>query len=317
MKTRTLHFPLLILSSLFILLSSSCEKDEDETPNFVELISNRAEFSTLNSAVNKGGLVSKLSGTNQLTFFAPDNDAFSTVGFTGTVLDNLTSTEIANILNYHIISGKILSPDIQLASNTKLLTSSGDSVFVTKNTNGVFVNGIKVSEADILVSNGVIHKFSIGVLKPASGNILVTAAREGLDSMVKALNFAATGPGGDPTIATSITTDILTIFAPTNAAFTSLLTELNLTDITQIPMPTLIATLKFHAVEGRVFSSDLLPGSLLMASGANTTIALANGGSAGFSIAGIGNGSNTANITKMNIVATNGVIYFIDKILIP
>lgn len=102
---------------------------------------------------------------------------------------------------------------------------------------------------------------------------------------MKALNFVATGPGGDPTIATNIATDLLTIFAPSNTAFTALLTAL--TDITQIPMPTLIATLKLLYVNGRIFSPDLLAGSLLMASEAHTTIALANGGSAGFSIAGI------------------------------
>ena len=316
MKTRAFHYPIFILSSIFLLTFASCEKDEDETPNFVELISNRAEFGTLNTAINKAGLVSKLSGTDQLTFFAPNNEAFATTGYTGAALENLTSAELANILNYHIISGKILSPDIQFAENIKLITLSGDSVFVTKNTSGVYVNGIPVAEADILVSNGVIHKFNLGVLKPPPGNILVTAAAEGLDSMVKALNFAATGPGGDPSLATTISNDILTIFAPTNAAFTALLTELNLTDITQIPMPTLIATLKFHATQGRLFYPNLVNGSLQMLSGTNTTITLSSGSATMPKISGVGNGDNTANFIKSN-VASNGVIYFIDKILIP
>jgi uncharacterized surface protein with fasciclin (FAS1) repeats len=135
--------------------------------------------------------------------------------------------------------------------------------------------------------------------------------------MVKALNFASAAPGGDPTIATVIANDLLTVFAPSNAAFTALLADLALTDIAQIPIATLIATLKFHAIQGRTFSSDLVNGNLTMVSGGLTTITLPSGASTVATISGFGNGTNTAKITKVNIVARNGVIHVIDKILIP
>jgi len=135
--------------------------------------------------------------------------------------------------------------------------------------------------------------------------------------MVKALNFAVTGAGGDPSIATSISNDLLTVFAPSNAAFTALLADLALTDITQIDMATLIATLKFHAYQGRMFSSDLTNGNLTMVSGGITTITLPSGSSTFATISGFGNGTNTAKITKPNINARNGVIHVIDKVIIP
>lgn len=317
MKKRIYSYVIPTFIAAFLIISSSCNKDDDETPTISGLIADRPVLGTLNTAIIKGGLVAKLNGTEQLTFLAPTNDAFAAAGITPAVLESLSSNDVANILYYHVIPSKILAADMPVGPNAKVLTYSGDSVFVTKNTNGVFVNGIKVFEVDVLASNGVVHTLSTGVLKPAPGNILATAAANGLDSMVKALNIAATGAGGDPSIATSVSNDLLTVFAPSNAAFTALLADLALTDITQIEMPTLIATLKFHAVQGRMFSSDLMNGNLTMVSGGKTTITLPSGASTAVTISGFGNGSNTAKITKPDIIARNGVIHVIDKILIP
>jgi uncharacterized surface protein with fasciclin (FAS1) repeats len=249
MKKRICAYAIPTIIAAFLVVFSSCNKDDDDIPTISGLASDRASLTTLNTAVIKGGLAAKLNGTEQLTLLAPTNDAFAAAGITATVLESLSSNDVANILNYHVIPSKILAADMPTGPNAKVLTFNGDSVFVTRNTNGVFVNGLKVAEADIIASNGVVHTLNTGVLMPAPGNILATAAANGLDSMVKALNVAATGAGGDPTIATSIANDLLTIFVPTNAAFTALLTELGLTDINQIPIATLIATLKFHAIE--------------------------------------------------------------------
>ncbi|MEY3577854.1 MAG: hypothetical protein RL394_1439 [Bacteroidota bacterium] len=317
MKKRFYAYAIPTIIAAFLVIFSSCNKDDDDIPTISGLVSDRSSLTTLNTAVIKGGLVAKLNGTEQLTLLAPNNDAFAAAGITAAVLESLSSNDVANILYYHVIPSKILAADMPAGPNAKVLTYNGDSVFVTRNTNGVFVNGLKVAEADIIASNGVLHTLSTGVLIPAPGNILATAAANGLDSMVKALNVAATGAGGDPTLATSIANDLLTVFVPTNAAFTALLAELGLTDITQIPIATLIATLKFHAIEGRVFSSDLTNGNLTMVSGGITTITLPAGTSTTTTISGLGNGTNTANITKVNIVCRNGVIHVIDKILIP
>jgi len=317
MKTRIYSTAVFLAFTAALFLLSSCDKDDDDTPSIAGLISNQSGFTTLNTAIIKGGLSAKLNGTEQLTFFAPNNDAFAAAGITSTVLDGLSSSDVSKILYYHIIPSKILAADVPAGPNAKVLTYNGDSVFVTKNTNGIFINGIMVAEADMLVNNGVVHKFNAGVLMPPVGNLLQAAAAAGLDSLVKAVNYATTGAGGDPAIATTLSSSLLTIFAPNNAAFSSLLADLGLTDITQIPMPTLIATLKFHAVEGRVFSSDLTNRNLTMISGGTTVINIPSTPSTPPTISGLGNGTNSAKIVKLNIVANNGVIHLIDKILIP
>jgi uncharacterized surface protein with fasciclin (FAS1) repeats len=197
-----------------------------------------------------------------------------------------------------------------------VITANGDSVFVTKNASGVYINGIKVTTADVTADNGVIH--AIGkVLMPPVGNIVETAVASGLDSLVKAVTRATTAPGGDPTLAATLSSAKLTVFAPTNAAFSQLLGALSLTNINDIPVATLLAVLRYHVVGGRAFSSDLSNTNLPMLAGGNTTVNLSNGTSGGPTLTGNGNGGNKSNIIATNIVCKNGVVHLIDRVLIP
>lgn len=298
-------------------LITGCDKDNDPVNNTItDVVVGNASFTTLEAAVVKAGLQTTLSGTGPFTVFAPDDAAFTASGITSTVLNSLTPAQVSSILLYHTLGAKVTAADVPAGPNAKVTTASGDSVFVTKNANGVFINGIKVNTADVAADNGVIH--IIGrVLNPPVGNIVETAVASGLDSLVKAVTRATTAPGGDPTLAGTLSTARLTVFAPTNAAFTQLLGALSLTDINQIPVGTLLAVLRYHVVGGRAFSSDLANGSLPMLAGGNTTTNLTNGTGGGPSIQGNGNGGNRSNITATNIVCRNGVVHLIDRVLLP
>ena len=260
-------------------LITGCDKDDDPVNNTItDVVVGNASFTTLEAAVVKAGL--------------------------STVLNSLTPAQVSNILLYHTLGAKVTAADVPAGPNAKVTTASGDSVFVTKNANGVFINGIKVNTADVAADNGVIHVIG-RVLNPPVGNIVETAVASGLDSLVKAVTRATTAPGGDPTLAGTLSTARLTVFAPT------------LTDINQIPVGTLLAVLRYHVVGGRAFSSDLANGSLPMLAGGNTTTNLTNGTGGGPSIQGNGNGGNRSNITATNIVCRNGVVHLIDRVLLP
>ncbi len=297
---------------------TGCDKDDDVVASntITDVVVSNASFSTLESAVLKANLQGTLSGAGPFTVFAPNDAAFTESGITGAVLNSLTQAQVSNILLYHTIGAKILAADVPAGPNAKVTTASGDSVFVTKNASGVYINGIKVTTADVGADNGVIHVIG-RVLTPPAGNIVETAVAGGLDSLVKAVTRATTAPGGDPTLAGTLGSATLTVFAPTNAAFTQLLSALSLTDINQIPMGTLLAVLRYHVRGGRAFSSDLSNGSLPMLAGGNTTINLTNGAGGGPSILGSGNGGNISNITATNIVCRNGVVHLIDRVLLP
>lgn len=312
-----------ILATAFVaLFLGSCTKDDDgsglTTNTITDVVVRNDDFSTLEAAVLKANVQSTLSGAGPFTVFAPDNAAFTASGVTTAVLNSLTPDQTQRILLYHTLPAAVPSGSVPAGPNAKVITASGDSVFVTRNTNGVFVNGVRVTQADISADNGVIHRIG-RVLMPAVGNIVQTAAApgSGLDSLVKAVTRAATAAGGDPGLVTALSNSTLTVFAPTNAAFSQLLTALSLTDINQIPVATLLAVLRYHVVAGRAFSSDLANGNLAMLAGGNSTINLTNGTGGGPTITGTGNGSNRSNIIAANVVARNGVVHVIDRVLLP
>jgi uncharacterized surface protein with fasciclin (FAS1) repeats len=96
-----------------------------------------------------------------------------------------------------------------------------------------------------------------------------------------------------------------TVFAPTDAAFKALpATELNkiISDKTQLS-----ALLTYHVVPGKVMAKDV----------ANTQAKTVNGASANLSRSGELVGFEDALVTKADIVATNGVIHVIDKVVMP
>lgn len=302
---------------------TSCSVEDSTPPPVVtntitDIVVKTASYSVLEEAVIKAGLVTTLSSPGPFTVFAPDNTAFSNVGITSTTIASLSVSQLSDLLLYHTIGSKILAAAVPAGPNAKVVTAGGDSVFVTSNVNGVFVNGIKVAEADINADNGVIHRLSRALNKP-SGNIVATAQTpgSGLDSLVKAIVRANNAPGGDPTLIATLSSATLTVFAPTNAAFTQLLTALTLTDINNIPVATLLAVLRYHVVGGRAFSSDLANGPLGMLAGGNTTINLTNGTGGGPTIKGNGNGANLSNIIGTNVMCRNGVVHVIDRVLLP
>lgn len=299
---------------------TSCDKDDDPvvTNTITDVVSNSASFSVLKEAVVKANLATTLSGTGPFTVFAPDNTAFASAGITSTTVASLTSTQLSDLLLYHTLSSKVIASAVPAGPNAKVITAGGDSVFVTRNAAGVFVNGIKVAVADIAADNGVIHQLSKALNKP-SGNVVATAqaSGSGLDSLVKAIVRANGAPGGDPTLINTLSTATITVFAPSNAAFTQLLTALGTNDINNIPVATLLAVLKYHVVAGRAFSSDLANGNLAMLAGGNTTINLTNGSGGGPTIKGNGNGTNLSNIIGTNVMCRNGVVHVIDRVLLP
>lgn len=319
MKT-TINKILLVALTGSVISLASCKKDSDPvvTNTITDIVVNTSSYSVLKEAVVKADLSTTLSSTGPFTVFAPDNTAFASAGINSSTVASLSATALSDLLLYHTIGSKILAAGVPAGPNAKVVTAGGDSVFVTRNTAGVFINGIKVAEADITADNGVIHRLAKALNKP-SGSVVATAqaAGSGLDSLVKAIVRANNAPSGDPTLISTLSSATITVFAPTNAAFTQLLAALSTNDINNIPVATLLAVLRYHVVGGRAFSSDLSNGNLAMLAGGNTTINLSNGTGGGPTIKGNGNGTNASNIVGTNIMCRNGVVHVIDRVLLP
>jgi uncharacterized surface protein with fasciclin (FAS1) repeats len=327
MKKTLKSMAMFLLASTFAVGFTSCDDDDPivtPTNTITDIVVANANFSTLKDAVVKAGLDGTLKGTGPFTVFAPDNAAFTNAGFgyPANFVAATSSSTLNSVLLYHTIPSKILSGDVPAGPNAKVITANGDSVFVTRDSRGVFVNGMQVAQADINADNGVIHRLSRALIYPGA-NIVGTAqsATGVLDSLVKAIvkvNSTSAANGGDPNLIATLTNNTITVFAPTNAAFTQLLGVLGLTDINNIPVGTLNAVLKYHVRLGRAFSSDITNrNDFAMFQGGNTTLNLTNGTGGGPTITGNGNGGNRSNIALTNIMTRNGVVHVIDRVLLP
>jgi uncharacterized surface protein with fasciclin (FAS1) repeats len=310
------------LKSLFAVLSlsilafsyTSCDDDDDPTPappTITAQVVAGANLSLLESAVVKANLATTLDGPGPYTVFAPTDDAFAATGITSATIGTLTAAQLQTILLYHTLPAEVFAANVPVGPNAKVTTASGDSVFVTKNGQGVFVNGTNVTQADIDASNGVIHLISRVLLPPAGNIVEVAQANSEFSLLVAAVLRASTGTTNVAQILSS--GGPFTVFAPTNAAFIAA----GFADVAAINAAdpnTLASILTYHVVPGRVFSSDLTNGATpATANGATVTIGVTGSG------ATVRGRTNTAasNIIGANIMARNGVVHVIDRVLLP
>jgi uncharacterized surface protein with fasciclin (FAS1) repeats len=138
------------------------------TPDIVEIASSNDQFSTLVAAVSAADLVGTLQGPGPFTLFAPTNEAFAALP-AGTV-ENLLLPEnkdqLIAVLTYHVVPGAVTSDQLA-GQRIDVATVQGATVAVN-GTHGVRVNNARVTQADILASNGVIHRIDRVLLPPAN-----------------------------------------------------------------------------------------------------------------------------------------------------
>ncbi len=122
----------------------------------VDIAINNSNFSILVEAVVKAGLAETLSGPGPFTIFAPTNAAFNALfdaleGVNG--IEDLSAEALIPILQYHVVSGNVLSTDL---SDGPVTTLNGDITFALGS--AVTINGsTEVIATDIQGTNGVIH----------------------------------------------------------------------------------------------------------------------------------------------------------------
>ncbi|MDF9800965.1 putative surface protein with fasciclin (FAS1) repeats [Catalinimonas alkaloidigena] len=122
--------------------------------SIVDIATRSDDFETLVLALTEAGLVDDLQGDGPFTVFAPNDDAFAAAGISSEA--DLPETDVlANILQYHVVSGLVLSTDLESGYYETL---SGDSLYVDVTDDGIFVNGAEVLTADLEAGNGVIHE---------------------------------------------------------------------------------------------------------------------------------------------------------------
>ena len=127
------------------------------------------DFSTLVTALKAADLVGALNSEGPFTVFAPTNDAFAKID--SKTLNSLLEVEnkksLANILTYHVISGKIVASDVVAALKkgnglVELTALNGQVISVIEKDGKIWLkdsneNYSEITSTDIMGSNGVIH----------------------------------------------------------------------------------------------------------------------------------------------------------------
>ncbi|PZR23358.1 MAG: adhesion lipoprotein, partial [Azospira oryzae] len=298
-----------VLASLVLL---SCNDDDDAPApdkNIVQLAQANPELSTLVTALTRfPDLVTTLSGSGQLTVFAPTNTAFTnlltTLGLPS--LEAIPDATLKSVLQYHVITSGALNAS-QLTNGT-ITTASGQTIAVNV-TSGVTLNGsTKVTTADVQATNGVVHVVD-AVLVPSN---FVAPPNKTIVQLAQAtpnLSVLVTALTKYPDLVSTLSGNgTFTVFAPTNTAFTNLLAAIGQTSLDDIPESVLKSVLQYHVVSTAALqASQLTAGNLNSVS--NEAIAVTVTG--GVRING------TVNVTTADVSATNGVVHIVDAVLVP
>ena len=171
MKKHSLH-ALAAVAALFTLpaiASAQMASHKEKTPmkNIVQVAVEAGNFKTLVAAVQAAGLAETLQGKGPFTVFAPTDAAFAKLP-AGTIEALLADKkQLASILTYHVVAGKVLAADIVKANGATPTTVNGLPLDIVLRGGKVYVNGAQVVTADIVASNGVIHVID-AVLVPAA-----------------------------------------------------------------------------------------------------------------------------------------------------
>lgn len=146
------------------------------TKNIVENAAASADHTTLVAAVKAAGLVDTLAGAGPFTVFAPTNQAFTKLpaGTVDTLLEPANKATLTQVLTYHVVAGKVDAASLArmikdgkgkatlktVAGGTLTAMMKGKDIVLQDAKGGV----AKVTVADVMQSNGVIHVIDTVVL---------------------------------------------------------------------------------------------------------------------------------------------------------
>ncbi|MED4017723.1 MULTISPECIES: fasciclin domain-containing protein [Sutcliffiella] len=164
-KVKLIMGLLVVLMVMSLSTSALGAENPAPTKDIVDTALEAGEFKTLAAALEKAGLVNALKGDGPFTVFAPTDAAFEKLlkELNVTPEQLLEREDLATILQYHVVPGKVMSRDLKEGMKAKTLATKE----VTFSLNPARVNNANIVKPDIQASNGVIHVIDT-VLIPAN-----------------------------------------------------------------------------------------------------------------------------------------------------
>jgi transforming growth factor-beta-induced protein len=262
-------------------------------------------FTTLTSAVVAAELLPALTNPFMVyTVFAPTNDAFADLAdnLNVDVADLLVLNNLSDILTYHALSGDVYSADLENGMMPSPIGGGNTLKITVTSNNDVFVNQAQVTLANVEVDNGVVHVLDAVVLP--NETVVDAALANGFSTLATAVVTAELLPALTDPFAE------LTVFAPSNDAFSDLATALN-TDLAGIlALGNLADVLTYHVLGTEVNAADVTNGAIVSPLSTTNTIKMTKT-SMGSVYA------NQAMVTTADVDGGNGIIHALDAVILP
>ncbi|KAM4748796.1 transforming growth factor-beta-induced protein ig-h3 [Rhinophrynus dorsalis] len=251
---------------------------------------------------DRANLRPEIEGPGSFTIFAPSNEAWADLP--AEILDALVSNvniELLNALRYHMVDRRLLTDELKHGITIPSMYQNLD-IHVHHYPNGIVtVNCARLIKADHHATNGVVHVID-KVITAVTNNIdQVLETEESLEQLQ-----AAVAASGLNTLLESEDKQY-TLLAPTNEAFQKIPPE-TLNRI--LGDPEALKDLLHHHILNNAQCSEAIIAGSSMETLEGTSIEV---GCLGEELTL--NGKPI--ISKKDILATNGVVHFIDELLIP
>ena len=140
--------------------------------NIVDTAMAASNFTTFATAVQTAGLIDALAAKGPFTVFAPTDEAFKKLpsGAYDALLKD--AAKLKAVLNYHVVAGYFMARDVK---SGEVMTLQGSTLTAAVSVSEVRINGARITQADIIATNGVVHGID-AVILPKNWRLLAAAA---------------------------------------------------------------------------------------------------------------------------------------------
>jgi uncharacterized surface protein with fasciclin (FAS1) repeats len=163
-RIRTIIALLAVTAVAIAAIGSSASASTRQEGDIVQTAVAAGQFKTLAKLLTRAGLVGALKQPGPYTVFAPTDAAFKKVPKKTLNLLLRNKAKLKAVLLYHVVSGKVAAADVVKLTSAKTL--NGKNVRIRVAGSNVFVNSAKVTTADVMASNGVIHVINRVLIPP-------------------------------------------------------------------------------------------------------------------------------------------------------
>lgn len=289
----------IILSIAFF---ASCMASPIESPTPLLQLLNSSGFSDFKDELVKHNLTNLINTIEPMTIFAPSNTAFKFLR-ENPWTKNMTHEMMVKLLSRVFVHRRKLLP-ADIRNEMMVEADSGEKLRLNVYPKVTTVNGVMVMmEPNLQTHNVIIYRVNRFPMSPMDGRDLIETLnrrKERFSTLLRAIevsNLKETLKKGGP----------YTLFAPTNDAFKAI-SEAKLTKLMESPAE-LKNILLGHVVNGTYFLGGLMDSPNLHTLDGGSNKIVANGTHVTVDDARI--------ILREGMIAVNGAIHVIDRVLLP